>query len=247
MKKGTIILLFLICNSLCYSQSDTGKWVRAFPITDYLVELNDSIRLVQVHLPDGLVLKEKQMGVLKGVYNIAHSDTSTIGTGRCQLIKGDYYYFSINHKASGRIPKENDLLYVIVDKPIVHLERIVRIASNHIEMQNVYEEPLFDRNKVFQQWTADDEQACIDSMRNDIRFTGDYFLKNDPSMNVKISGGKYKEGMVLNVMIKCTTDDIKDFLEYIVVRPQLYAGRVWKLSEIFATWLSGGAPTVIKE
>jgi hypothetical protein len=247
MKKAIVIILFVMYNGLCFSQTDTSKWVRAFPITDYLVELNDSIKLVQVHLPDGLVIKEKQIGVLKGVYNTVHSDTSIIGAGRCQLIKGDYYYFSINHKASGRIPKENDLLYVIVDKPIVHFERLVKIAANHTEIQNVYEEPLFDRYKIFTQWTADDERACIDSMRNDIHFTGDYFLKNDPSMNVKIPGGKYKGQMVLNVMIKCTAEDVKDFLDYIIVRPTLYAGRKWKISEIFATWLSEGAPTVLKE
>jgi hypothetical protein len=202
---------------------------------------------VQVHLPDGLKLKEKQVGVLKGVYSTHHSDTSMIGAGRCHLIKGDYYYFSINHKASGRIPKENDLLYVVVDKPIVHFDRIAKVAANYIEIQNVYEEPFFDRYKIFSSWTAGDEEESIDSMKNDIRFTGDYFLKNDPSMNVKIQGGKYNGQMVLNTMIKCTNEDVKDFLDYIVVRPQLYAGKEWKLSEIYATWLSSGLPTVIKE
>lgn len=247
MKKVGSILFLLFCNSICFSQADTSKLVRAFPITDYLVELSDSIRLVQVYLPEGPVLKDKQLGLLKGVYNAAYSDTSMIGAGRCNLIKGKYYYFSINHKASGRIPKENDLLYTFVDKPVVYNGRIVKIASHYIGMQNVYESPLFDRYKVFQQWTAIDEQACIDSMKTDVQFTGDYFLKNNPSMNVKVNGGKYKGQMVLNVMIKCVDEDVKDFLDYIIARPRLYAGREWKISETFATWLSEGAPTVLKD
>jgi len=247
MKKTVIVLFLLSFSSLCFAQNDSSKWVRAFPVTDYMVELSDSVKLVQVHLPNGPVLKEKQMGLLRGVYNTAHSDTSMIGSGRCNLIKGDYYYFTIDNKTSRRIPKENDLLYTVVDRPVVYNGRIIKIASHFISLQSVYEEPLYDRYTVFQKWSGTDERACIDSMTTDIQLTGDYFLKNNPSMNVKIPGGKYNGQMVLNVMIKCNSEDVKDFLDYIIARPRLYAGKEWKISETFATWLSSGAPTVIKE
>ncbi|HEX7845041.1 MAG TPA: hypothetical protein VF476_04510 [Chitinophagaceae bacterium] len=246
MKKSTILSFLLLVSCLCVAQKDTSKWVRAFPITNYTVELNDSVRLVQLYLPVGPVIKEKQVGILKGVYQASHADTSTIGSGRCNLIKGDYYYFSINHKKTDRQPKENDLLYVLVDKPAIYYDHIAFVASHFIELQNVYEEPLFDRLDIFQSWSAANEQTCIDSMKNDIHFTGDYFLKNNPSMNVKISAGKYAGKTVFNVMIQSTKEDVKDFLDYMIVRPRLYAGRKWKISEIFATWLSEGAPTVIK-
>lgn len=247
MKKTVVIAFLLLCSSLCFAQADTSKLLRAFPITNYLIELNDSIKVIQLHLPDGPAIKDKQIGLLRGVYNNIHSDTSMIGVGRCHLIKGDYYYFSINHKASGRIPKVNDLLYTFVDRPAIYNGRIVKIAAHYIGMQNVYETSLFDRYQIFQNWKANDEQACIDSMRTDIQFTGDYFLNNNPSMNVKVTDGKYKGQMVLNLMIKCVNEDVKDFLDYIIARPRLYAGREWKISETFATWLSEGAPTVIKE
>lgn len=242
-----MIAIFLFCSSICGAQIDSSKWVRAFPVTDYFVELTDSITLVQLYLPNGPVLKEKQVGILKGVYSSSHADTSTIGTGRCHLIKGDFYYFSIHHNNRGRRPKQHDLLYLITEKPPVHIERIAKIASHHIVLQNVYGEPLFDRDHVFQKWDAGNESSCIDSMRNDIRFTGDYFLKNEPSVNVKIAGGKYTGEMVLTVMTKCSHTDVKDFLDYVIVRPQLYAGKEWKVSEIFATWLSSGAPAVVQK
>ena len=247
MKKAILFAFGYFVAIFTNAQSDNDKWARAFPITDYQVELNDSVRVVQVYLPHSTIIKEKQVGVLKGVYTNTYTDTSMIGAGRCHLIKGDYYYFSINNKQSGKLPKENDLLYIIIDNPGVHNEQLLRIASHFIELQNVYEEPLFDRLEIFKSWKAADEQRCIDSMRTDIRFTGNHFLQNDPSMDVKIPGGKYKDQMVLTVMTKCTNDDVKDFLEYIIVRPRLYAGRAWKMSEIFATWLSSGSPTVVRE
>ncbi len=58
---------------------------------------------------------------------------------------------------------------------------------------------------------------------------------DQPSMNVKIPSGKYKDEMVLNVMIKCSNEDITSFLDYMIARPRFYAGSQWKISEIFAT------------
>jgi hypothetical protein len=66
-------------------------------------------------------------------------------------------------------------------------------------------------------------------------------------MNVKIKGGSRDGKMVLNTMKVCSTEDVTDFLEYMIARPRLYSGRQWKISEVFATWLSEGAPTIIKK
>ena len=48
-------------------------------------------------------------------------------------------------------------------------------------------------------------------------------------------------------MTECKPEDIKDFFGYVITHPLLYAGNKWKVSEIFATWLSEGAPVVIAE
>lgn len=99
-------LLFIAClftTIIAYAQ-ETEQQARAFPITDYMVDLNDSIKLVQLQLPDGISIPEKKVGLLKGMYRDKRSDTITIGAGRCQLIKGDYYYFAINYKKSGTPP-----------------------------------------------------------------------------------------------------------------------------------------------
>jgi len=244
--KKLLFVLFYIASVKTFGQKDTTRWVRAFPITNYIMDASDSIKVVQVHLPDGVTIDDKQIGLLKGMYRDKHSDTMTIGTGRCNLIKGNYYYFTINYKQSGKLPREGDLLFTFMNKTPVYRGKIVMLASYHIGLQDVYEKPFYDRYNVFSQWTKSDEETLIDSIVSDIHFTGNYYLKNNPDINVKIKSGKNEGKGVLDIMIASGKRDVVDFLEYMNARPILYAGHAWKVSEVFATWLSEGAPTVLK-
>ncbi len=246
MRKKLFCVLFIFISANASAQADS-IFFRAFPITDYMMDVNDSVKIVQVQLPTGPSIQMKQVGVLRGVYRESKSDTTMIGTGRCNLIKGDYYYFTINWKLSGTLPRRNDLLYVRIPRPPAYRRQIIPVASHFIVFRNVYDEDLFDRYAVFNKWEQSDEDALIDSMVRDVRFTGNYFLENNPSMNVKIATGKYQNQMVLNAMVVCAKPDMVDFLDYVIARPRLYAGREWKIAEVFATWLSSGAPTVIRK
>jgi hypothetical protein len=241
-----LLSLFFFFSLTSFGQKDTSKVIRAFPITDYMMDIGDSIKVVQVNLTGGTRFVEKQIGLLKGIYRDQHADTATIGTGRCNLIKGDYYYFTINYKESGIPPRAGDLLFTMVDKTPIYYGDIAPLASQYIGMKNLYEIPFYDRYTIFSAWSKSDEEAALDSMVADIHFGGNYFLTNNPSMNVKIGSGKYKDKMVLNTMIACGKRDVADFLEYMIARPRLYAGTEWKLCEVFATWLVSGAPTVLK-
>lgn len=245
--KKILLLLFLLAGAVGYSQQDTSRLLRAFPITDYITDLGDSVKVVQLLLPDDVTIAEKQIGLLRGLYRDKHADTVTIGAGRCQLIKGQYYYFTVDYKASGTAPREGDLLYVFVKKPAVYRGEIINLAAQFIGLQDVYGTAMYDRYKVFTAWTKQDEERLLDSALADIRFTADYFLKNSPEMNIKIKSGSKEGKPVLNTMLTCTKQDILDFFRYIQARPRLYAGHEWKVSEIFATWLSEGGPVVLKD
>jgi hypothetical protein len=242
-----LFIIFCLVSSKSFAQKDTTKWVRAFPITDYITNISDSMKIVQVNLPHGVAFADKQIGLLKGMYRVNRSDTGTIGAGKCHLIKGDYYYFTINVKQNGKQPKAGDLLYTFMDKTPVHRGNIISLACQYIGLLDVYEKPLYDRYNVFSKWTLRDEEALMDSIVSDIHFTGNYFIKNNPEMNVSINDGNYKGKPVLDAMITCSKMDVINFLEYMVARPILYAGHEWKISEVFATWLTEGAPTVLKK
>jgi hypothetical protein len=109
-----------------------------------------------------VVIKEKQLGLLKGIYRHKRSDTITIGSGRCNLIKGDYYYFTINYKQSGQPPQEGDLLFTVVNKTPVYYGNIVRLASFYIGLHNVYQKPFYNRDSVFSKWTKSGEDAVME-------------------------------------------------------------------------------------
>ena len=242
-----LLLLFFFLPFTSIAQKDTTtKWIRSFPITDYMPDIGDSVKIVQIKLDGGTRLVEKQVGLLKGIYRDKHTDTATIGAGRCNLIKGDYYYFTINYKESGKPPRAGDLLFTLVDKTPIYYGNIAPLAAQFIGLKNVYDISFYDRNTIFSNWSKNNEEVLLDSMVADVHFGGSYFLTNNPSMNAKIGSGKYKDKMVLNTMIASSKKDITDFLEYMIARPRLYAGNEWKLCEIFATWLVSGAPTVLK-
>jgi hypothetical protein len=239
-------LSFFLITFISSAQADTARRLRGFPITDYIVELNDSTRLVQLDLPAGLTIPEKQLGILRGIYDGTNYDTAMKGYGRCHLIKGNFYYFTIGHNNSGYPIKAGDLLYTFMPAAAIYNGKIPLLADFFIELQNVYEIPFYDRYLIFRDWTSGDERNAIDSMTADIRFTGNYFTQNNPSMDKPIHSGDFKGQKVLGVMTGCTSSTVEQFLEYIIARPRLYAGKKWKISEIFATWLMNGAPTVKK-
>ncbi len=202
---------------------------------------------MQVQLPKGLRIADNQMGLLRGMYRESRADTGTIGAGRCQLIKGDYFYFTIMCKPNGKQPKAGDLLYTFMDKSPVYRAHCIPLACQFIGLLDVYGKALYDRYAVFSQWTKSDEETLLNAIVSDVHFTGDYFLKENPAMNAPIKSGAYSGKLLLNAMMACTQQDVSDFLEYMIARPVLYAGHEWKVSEIFATWLTEGAPTVVKK
>ena len=67
-----------------------------------MVKLNDSTNLVQIQMPDAYSLKEKQLGLIWGVYDKSKEEAIEKGYGSCHLIKGDYYYFAIGHNTRGK-------------------------------------------------------------------------------------------------------------------------------------------------
>jgi hypothetical protein len=246
MLRCFLYLLFFIPIS-SYAQQDSSKWLRAFPITDYMVALNDSVKVVQLEMPDGPTIQDKQLGLIWGVFSTSKDDVVNKGYGKCHLIKGNYYYFAIGNNKSGHQLKKGDLLYTFLDKTGIYYGQLPQLSGHFIRLQNVHGDPFYDRYTIFGNWTESLERSMIDSMVKDIRFTGNYFLENDPSINKQIESGDFKGGYLLEIMQECKPAYIRDFFDYILARPRLYAGKEWKLSEIFATWLTNNAPKVIKE
>jgi hypothetical protein len=242
----SLVILLSVQNTAAQT-TDTSKWLRAFPVTDYIVDAGDSVKIVQLQLPDGFSVAEKALGLLYGVYRTSKEDAVDKGYGRCQLIKGDYYYFGISNNKSGKAITGGDLIYTLLAKTNIHYGYIPKLAGHFIEMKDVYDSSFYNRYNVFSNWSKDKEENAIQAMIKDINFTGTYFKENNAAADVLVKSGEYRGQSTFDMMINCSTSLLCDFFDYIIARPRNYAGRDWKVSEVFATWLSEGAPKVVKK
>lgn len=88
--KKSISALLLLFSFIAFGQLKDNQWIRAFPITDYMVDINDSTKLVQIQLPANIIIKEKQLGLLRSTFSENAKDDLEIGAGKCYLIKGNF-------------------------------------------------------------------------------------------------------------------------------------------------------------
>lgn len=246
MPKIVFLLCLISCSMHSNAQTDSTEKIFAFKITDYMKPLNDSTELVQVFKPESVpVIKMQQLGTMLHCYKSGVKlDTAAIGWGRCQLIKGEYYYFSMHLEGSQR-PSEGDLIYVKLRMPYVYDGLFLNIMNRAIQFNNVYDQPFINVNAIFTN-TKKDETNLLDSMVNDIRFTGKAMQDQIPAQNQAISNGIFKGKKVFDAMQGATRADLELFLRYVAARPGNYAGNTWKISETFATWITSGTPTVVE-
>lgn len=244
MKKiaTSIVVLFLFVTG--YPQRDSVDVMFAYRITDYTVALNDSVTIVQVNLPDAwpVSIHDKQIAILKHSYEDGALDTTVIGWGRCNLIKGNYYYFTI-HKYGLQEPKQGDLLYTKCKTLPYYKSLLFDINTHAISLTNVYEDQFYHAAELFQ-LNPQKEAAILDSMVADIRFTGTEMKKQMPDKNQLVKGGLFDGIRIFEAMESTSRKELKEFLKYVVARPVNYAGNTWKLSEIFATWVINKSPQV---
>lgn len=245
MKRYCITLLLSFFSLVLLAQQSGSKEIFAFKITSYIVRLNDSLTTVQVQLPDGnFNIPKDQMGLLKPNYSNT-KDTAIIGWGRCQLIKFDYNYFGIHLYNKDRLPKENDLIYTFFDYPANFKGRLYKLIKNAIYFDRVTEGAFYSFGTAAS-LNETDENALIDSLVEDIRFTGKEMLKQNNGQDQLIEGGIFNGKKLFDAMQTITAKNVSDFLDYVIARPQKYAGNNWKISETFATWMISKTPTVIK-
>jgi len=244
----TFLLLCIIFNSgQLQAQKDSVDKIFAFKITGYINALTDSSKLVQVIKPAFFpgTIRDKQLGVLYHCYKTGEAlDTAMIGWGRCNLIKGEYYYFGIRLKKQQQ-PSEGDLLYSNIKIPYVYDGLLLNVMKHAISFTNVYAVDFLNSNTIFTN-TKNDELIMLDSMVSDIRFTGSAMLKQMPEQDRVVNGGIYDGKKLFDAMQAVKRNELELFLKYITARPKNYAGNSWKISEIFATWMNSATPTVVE-
>jgi hypothetical protein len=222
------------------------KEVFALPITSYIVAANDSVTVVQVEMPPGfnVIIEKEQLGLMRHNYSNS-KDTTGIGWGRCQLIKSNYYYFAMHCHDKSIKPQKDDMVYTMVGYPAALKGRIFGLVKNAIYFQHVTEEKFYDFITPASM-NEQQENSLIDSLVADIKYTGKEMLKQNNGQDQDVKGGIFDGKKLFAAMQTVTRAHVKDFIDYVLARPQKYAGNNWKIAETFATWMVNSTPTVIK-
>lgn len=223
-----------------------AQWTKqiAFPITSYIVNAGDSVTIIQVKLPQGFSIKEKTYGLVRSVFNSPGDSVITVGSGRCSLIKSEYCYYGLLNKYMPRKPVAGDLLYTDVTTPPFYTGYLFNVMRHNITINSVAEKTIADLNIILQVKTADDELPLLTVLADDVKYTGKVMSEQNNSQDMMIPEGRFKDQKLFAAMQKVTVADVKDFFKYINARPEKYASHTWKMSEIMATWMAGGTPTV---
>lgn len=218
----------------------------ALPITDYIIEASDSVIIIQVKLSEGLSIKQKTYGLVRSVFNKPGDSVITVGSGRCQLIKSEYYYYGLLKKYMPRKPLPGELLYTDVTVPKFYAGTLFNAIRHGITLNSVQDAAIANLATVLQLKSLDEEMQLLTKLQEDVIFTGKVMHDENNSQDMLITEGRFKAQKLFTAMQTITVADVKYFLEYINIRPEKYAGHTWKFSEIMATWMAAGAPTVVK-
>jgi hypothetical protein len=245
MKSNALLILLLFFYTATFAQS-SNKDVFAFSITDYIVNTNDSVSIVQIQLPISPVTIElSQLGLLRHNFTNNKLDTSSIGFGKCNLIKGSYYYFGIRLLKTAIKPIKNDIIYTKINYPTTYKGQFYDLIRNAVYFEKITGGKFYEFESALN-LDETKEKNLIDLMVNDIKYTGQEMQKMSDNQDTKIEGGLFDGKMLFACMQTITAENVKDFLGYVIVRPNKYAGNTWKIAETFATWATAGTPRVIK-
>ena len=99
-----------------------------------------------------------------------------------------------------------------------------------------------DYSNVFYSDSEEMEQDYLDEMSEDIRSLGLYLV--DQMDDQDIESGLFDGQTMLTAMQETNSRDVLSFLRYVNARPAKYLGKTWKISETYATWMTGGSPLV---
>ncbi len=109
-----------------------------------------------------------------------------------------------------------------------------------ISFFDLYEEKLliFDVPEYNKEHSAD--ESIIPSLLDDIVTVAQ--LMREQMDSPPINSGYFKGKDLFTAMENSSYWDVLGFLNYITYKPYKYQGTIWKLGEVYATWIDGGAP-----
>jgi hypothetical protein len=119
--------------------------------------------------------------------------------------------------------------------------RQFQLAAQGVFLQDIFGNDFYFLDDLLWGHSGWTEQEAIDSMVRDIRYVGSEMVAmGEPDYVVE--NGPYAGPSLYAIMQAATVSDLEAFIDFVLKRPAKYRGGHWKVSEVFATWVSEGAP-----
>lgn len=241
----SVILLGILSTGKAQLDGKPREDIFSLPITDYITAINDSVKIVQVLLPDGFNIPKEQVGVLINNKKNEKDTSLVLGSGKCRLIKGNYFYFSMKAWKNARAPQAGDLIHTELYYPAKFKGRIYELIRQSVYLKTASGDSVYNFPKAM---FLDEktEQALMQTLLDDIHYVAREMKKQNDGQDQLIKGGLFDGKRLFDSMEKATDEQLKKFLDYVIARHLVYTTGIWSISEVFATWMVNSTPQAIK-
>lgn len=228
------------------AQSKDGRQVVAVTITQDPDETELDQYYLVANIPAAITLKPGQTFLLQSAWHKEGDSVVNIGAGTVRTLH-DTYAELIATLYPGKKAKKGDMAMFLVPLALPGNDTLFfKLARYDISFSTVEDSLFYDRNTMLLNPYAYPAARLLEAMAKDIRFTGKVMATQSDSQAMEITNGKYKGQQLFAMMQKVHAGDVLQFVNYVYARPDKYKAHIWKVSEIFATWVINGAPVVKK-
>lgn len=197
---------------------------------------------LKISRPPGIIFNMFQTFLCKGVYKSSDADTATKGSGIITGITDTYLEARIKSSDMDAMPDSGDICFFMVKGTAGRKDVFYKLARNAIGFTEVTDNVLFEPKDNLGNWNEAQTKALLTKLKDDIIYTGKEMLAQQNNQQMKIEGGDYNGKLLFSAMQEITEKDVLEFLKYVWARPTKYTGHNWKISEVFATWMTNKTP-----
>ena len=236
--KGIIICLLVIAGFSAVAQS-TGVYTLRLSKTykvygtkfEFMIQDQFLPSPTKLNLKEGIVLGRFETGKSERNIEIGKIETAKIENG---VMNGIITLTQTDHE-----PQSGDLLII----PYDHQQKenlIHKLACLNIYLKTESEKYLYDGVKQDSDGTSQEAEVISNMVKETHYVAGEMRGQME---SPQIEDGPYSGIDLFTAMEKANSSDVRNFLLYITTRPKKYMGTEWSFSEVFATWMIGGAPS----
>ncbi|MDW3650128.1 MAG: hypothetical protein R8P61_23845 [Bacteroidia bacterium] len=240
MKRSIYLLLGMLSGINILLAQSPKSTLMSFPITASWEDKKGN-QILQISLPESVEWGKYSEATVLGIWT-EEAPERNVELGKANLTQEDIPSLNFQLQASLSV-KEGDLLQGWVRIPqIKERSMLSDLVAQQVWLIDVYGQAFYDMGTVLKNDSPDLEALLLGKMIADIRFVAEAMGKQGME-DTKIEQGAYIGKGVFEIMEKASLEQLKEFLGYIRFKPSKYRGHNWKVSEVFATWLTAGAPT----